>query len=320
MTMTFQHFSTNDVPPSQRYEFWHEKSTQAFVELEIEIEQEPNFYGSFEKTEFASGAITRINSSSSIVHRSEKNIRHSDADCFLISLQLKGDTSLSQDYRSSTLKPGDLAIYDTTRAYDLKLINTNEQIVVEVPRKTCIRSIGIPDRLTAIKLDGNDSHTRICREFLLTLYRDLHNLDLAQQESMMYIFLELMRHAYQPVTREINLSKSPGQQLKFLMIKNHMLENLCDNDMNQESVSKIFGISRRYLNRLFEQEELSFSTWLRKERLERCCRDLENPIYNKHTVLEIAHKWGFNDASHFSRTFKNTYNCTALQYRKQSRL
>ncbi len=316
--MTFHRFSTNDVPPEQRYEIWHEKSTAAFVELDIEVDRQPDFHGSFEKTEFASWAITRINSSSSIVHRSRKNIRHSDADCFLISLQLKGNTSLSQDCQRSILKSGDMAIYDTTRAYDLRLINKNEQIVVEVPRKTCMQLIGIPERLTAITLDGNSSQGRVCREFLLTLYRELHRLNLEQQESMMNMFLELMRHAYQSVIQDMDLSRPLGQRLKFLMIKNHLLENVGDSSLNQETVSWKFGISRRYLNRLFEQEEFSFSTWLRKERLERCCRDLANPIFNKHTVLEIAHKWGFNDASHFSRTFKNSYHCTALQYRKRS--
>ena len=32
-------------------------------------------------------------------------------------------------------------------------------------------------------------------------------------------------------------------------------------------------------------------------------------------LTEIAYRWGFNDSSHFSRSFKAAFGCTAREFR-----
>jgi AraC family transcriptional activator of tynA and feaB len=58
--------------------------------------------------------------------------------------------------------------------------------------------------------------------------------------------------------------------------------------------------------------------WVWSERLERCRRDLEEPLLRVRTVSEIAYSWGFSDVSHFSRSFKQKFGITPRECRQCS--
>nr|WP_281430521.1 helix-turn-helix domain-containing protein [Salinicola acroporae] len=69
-----------------------------------------------------------------------------------------------------------------------------------------------------------------------------------------------------------------------------------------------FKVSRRTLYALFEESSLSISGLIRELRLQRSARELLDPA--PPGVLAVALRWGFNDASHFSRLF-NTASASA---------
>jgi AraC-like DNA-binding protein len=46
------------------------------------------------------------------------------------------------------------------------------------------------------------------------------------------------------------------------------------------------------------------STWIRSRRLDRCRRELVDPLAAHRPVGEVAARWGFPDAAHFSRAFR----------------
>ncbi len=80
-------------------------------------------------------------------------------------------------------------------------------------------------------------------------------------------------------------------------------------------VAAAHGISTRQLHRLFKQAGLSFGTFVRRRRLERCRDDLVDPRLRGLAMTEIAYRWGFSDSSHFSRCFRAAFGCTARAYR-----
>jgi AraC-like DNA-binding protein len=77
-------------------------------------------------------------------------------------------------------------------------------------------------------------------------------------------------------------------------------------------------ISTRHLQKLFEDAGMSFSMYLRDRRLERCRSDLTSPAHRALSVSEICFRWGFNDAAHFSRSFRAKFNMTPRECRNGS--
>ena len=305
-------FSTADVPEHISRDIWREKASQAFVELDIGIDEKNHFFGDFEKKIYSDWAITQISGTASLVRRRRKAIKRSNADCFLISLQLKGTSILRQDHRKSLLKPGDIALYDTTRPYDLNITdNNNAQFVIEVPRKICEDIIKDTKNITAIKITEQQQEAKQFKNFLKSLY-----LSNSVEENKFTDLLNIFSTAFNRSNDKINIEQLSNQSSRVLIIKDFVNRNLEDEHLDQTAVANEFNISRRYLNQLFEHEPLSFSEWLRNSRLEKCSQDLINPSMQNFSVLDIAYKWGFKDPAHFSRLFKKYYKITARDYRK----
>ncbi|MDE1180010.1 helix-turn-helix domain-containing protein [Paraburkholderia sp.] len=101
----------------------------------------------------------------------------------------------------------------------------------------------------------------------------------------------------------------------FLRICQSIDQQLGDAELSLTRVTEQQRVSSRYLQKLFEDAGLSFTTYLRDRRLERCRQDLMSPAHRSLSVSEICFRWGFNDAAHFSRSFRAKYDMTARECR-----
>ena len=77
------------------------------------------------------------------VHRTPALIAQSGQRYFKLNLQLEGTGLLIQDNREAVLRPGDLAIYDTNRPYTLAFEEQARVMVVMFPRDCPIPAAGL---------------------------------------------------------------------------------------------------------------------------------------------------------------------------------
>jgi AraC-like DNA-binding protein len=61
------------------------------------------------------------------------------------------------------------------------------------------------------------------------------------------------------------------------------------------------------LQRVFQEQGVSVSGWIRSRRLDRCRRDLADPGLAQQPIWQIAARHGFPNASHFSRLFRTVH-------------
>jgi AraC-like DNA-binding protein len=73
-------------------------------------------------------------------------------------------------------------------------------------------------------------------------------------------------------------------------------------------------MSVRALHALFEDVDASVAGLVRSQRLARCLEDLQQR--NGGSVTDIAFRWGFCDAAHFSRVFKREFGSTPSDVRQ----
>ncbi|MFT4089963.1 MAG: helix-turn-helix domain-containing protein [Asticcacaulis sp.] len=93
---------------------------------------------------------------------------------------------------------------------------------------------------------------------------------------------------------------------------------LHDPDLTLTRVAEAHGISARYLQKLFSDSQLTFSGYVRLRRLERCHADLISPVYSQLSISEICFRWGFNEAAHFSRSFRERYHVSPRAHRQKA--
>ena len=80
-------------------------------------------------------------------------------------------------------------------------------------------------------------------------------------------------------------------------------------------IAAAHNMSARTLDRLFADQPWSVSGLIRHERLDGVRRDLEDPLLRHRSVAVLAARWGFFDAAHFSRVFRQHYGYPPSQAR-----
>ena len=82
------------------------------------------------------------------------------------------------------------------------------------------------------------------------------------------------------------------------------------------AIAAELGLSAGHVHRLFKGEAAPLAHYIWSRRLEACSRDLLDPRLAGRSVGEIAYSRGFNDAAHFSRSFRERFGCSPREWRQ----
>jgi acetamidase/formamidase/AraC-like DNA-binding protein len=104
----------------------------------------------------------------------------------------------------------------------------------------------------------------------------------------------------------------------FQRIAQTIEAHLHDAGLTLAGLSEAEGLSVRAVQKLFQAEQLNFSQYVRRRRLERTAQDLVDPAQSATLVADIAFRWGFSDPAHFSRAFREQYGVTPSVFRAQA--
>jgi transcriptional regulator GlxA family with amidase domain len=97
----------------------------------------------------------------------------------------------------------------------------------------------------------------------------------------------------------------------------HMRQRLADPALTVQSVAAAHGISVRHLDRILNADGVSPASWIRRQRLDQCRRDLLDPTQRSTPVAVIGGRWGFPDPVVFNRTFQREYGLPPGEYRRR---
>lgn len=249
-------------------------------------------------------------------HLVERTAALVEADCeelIKVSMMLAGRGSFTQSGREAVLGAGDLAVYDTRLPYSLSFDDRFSVLVVMFPRGFLDLPPGMTRALTAVQIDGATGVGAMLRAFLTRLARNLNELGTPAAPRLSATVLDLVTTGLQSQARA-----APDQAL-LLRIQEYIERHLPAADLGPDRIAASHHLSARRLQQLFHEQGISVAGWIRSRRLERCRRDLADPLLAARTVAAIGARWGFPSAQHFSRTFKAEFGCTPAEYRKGAR-
>jgi AraC family transcriptional regulator, positive regulator of tynA and feaB len=128
-------------------------------------------------------------------------------------------------------------------------------------------------------------------------------------------FKELLSASLNEMLQRTSAPLSEYRGAALLRVKAFVDEHLRDPSQDPASVARIVGLSSRYINRLFEEEQSSLGRYIWQRRLERCAARLRDLAWAHVSVSAIAFEHGFNDLSHFSPVFRPRYGQSPRAYR-----
>lgn len=314
-TVLDKFYTTKKLIGNRRAQLWRQFICETFVELDCGSMSTENFFGELRARSVGDLGISTITTDGYDVFRTNKGIKKSSNDAFIVSVQTAGTSTIRQLGREVTLNPGDFTIYDSTMPYHLHFENRLSQLVVKIPRNDLKKYMDTPESLTALHVKGGDGIAQITTNFAQNLFNQSENLSTNMQHQVADTFLSLLTTSLREATSERELAPR-NKATQLFRVKQYISQNLRDPLLSLKVIADEHRISERYLHTLFSNEGITPSRFIWEQRLQSAQTDLANSLLAHRSISEICFAWAFSDTAHFSRAFKKKFGVSPRAFRK----
>ena len=304
-------FSTLDVAPHERIDFWRQMIRRHFVPLRIDPLADRDFDGTVRLRSIGELDVAWVRAQPMLARRTDKHIARSRRDEYFVGLHLHGLAEAEQDGRLATLAPGDFALFDSARPYQIlfRAAGAFDHLILRIPREQLERRVAHPERATARTVKVGSAGGRLAAPVL----RALVSVDVAAP--FVDPALDLIATA---LSQAAGLAGTPVSQRQRTLeeIRRYTLTQLARSDLSPASVAQACFVSPRQIHRLFERQGTTFGRFVREARLRRIHRELADPALADLTISEIGRRNGYRSAPVLTRAFTERYGSGPRAFRQ----
>jgi AraC family transcriptional activator of tynA and feaB len=311
-------YGTHGLPARAKVAYWND----VFAAFHTPIETTPVSPDHFdaEVSMMALGGC-RMGVVSSLPARVQMSAAGAARARHFLHLQLKGRLAVAQDGRDCLLSPGDMVICDSTAPYVLDYREPCSTLVLAIEAGELKKRIPAPAEMLGLKLSGERGLTATTSIMIRSLWEQ-GKAGLIPPEagaSIASTVLDLLATACLSAGVGLTLIADSAVTVgRRLHIRRYIEAHLRDPELSARSIAAAFGISPRYLHIIFAGEDETVSNYVLRRRLEETAKQLIDPAWRKRTITELAFGWGFNNATHFARVFKERTGCSPREYRARA--
>lgn len=319
-------FTTGEIAPADRLDALQDLVNRVFLPISITPHDTAEagapggrngFEGTVSGSELGGVRVWRVRATSMSAVRARRHVESAGIDDYLLALQVTGTAHGSQDGREVTLGPGDFTLFDSSHPYSITFLGGRlfEHVIFQVPRASLGAHREIAGTIARL-VPAASSAGQLIAPYLLTLARPWRSTGSeAPVQSFVDAGLDLAVSAAR-ICSGLDDHASPRGRALTGQLRRYVLAHLSEPELSPDAAAQASYISVRQLHRHFARDGVSFGAWVREERLRRCRDDLTNPQLSDLTIAEIASRWGFGSASHFTRAFAARYGTTPRQLRR----
>jgi len=309
-------FDTATMPPDQRPRRLRDAIASAAVPVEIEHQVGPD-----EVSVRGAGrrlgrlSVLTLTATPLTLRRTVRLARTDPEPSILVELQLAGRRSVVQGHERTVLNPGDLVLLDSSQPYLTTSLDGTSQLSVRIPRA----DLALPDqalaRVAGVGLRPQNPVANLAASYLTRLVGD-HRL---AAEADLDVFeaptTELVRAVVATQLGDGVPAIEVPENTLTLRIMEFAQQHLTDPDLTATKIARANNISVRHLYTTLSRSGVVLGEWIRVRRLEGSRRELARSTATGKTISAIGRAWGFGDATHFSRTFRETFGMSPREWR-----
>ena len=235
----------------------------------------------------------------------------SDPGLLWVALPLEGEALLGSEERG--LGRGDLVIAPPGEGFSLAFDGRFRLLILRVPLAAFRARLLAPRTRKLLHVPGRLGIGHVLSHLLMSVSDSFDSLGADDLRPIDIAVTELLTTC---LAAAATAATSPQAAILHRVCQ-EMEARLGDPSLSPAQLARDTGLSERYVQKLFEIGGESFTLYLRRRRLERCRADFENPQRNHLSITDICFHWGFNDAAHFSRSFRAQFAMSPRECRQQ---
>jgi AraC-like DNA-binding protein len=311
--------STSTVNRDERFAYWLDMVCAVYARLDCDRPTEGEMYGEIDFSQLGSLDLTAVRTNVRSVRRTPSLIGKDDRASLLVQIQRAGRCVVRQDNREAVLSPGDFVLFDTTRPYDLIFdCPEHEVMVVRLPRTALEPHVMNLHELTSITVPGSCAAGHLMLTMVDTLQRSADSLHPSSALSLSEAITSMIAAGLRGLPGANTRRPSNLYSFHVARVKAHVADHLRDPGLTVASIAEAMKMSPDHLSRLFRAEPVPLSRMIWQLRLDACRRELSDPRLSHRHISDIAFGWGFSDATHFGRSFKEQFGVTPRDWRQQA--
>ncbi len=314
-----QRFTTDDVAAAERLDYWRDAICDVFVQLDCTSARRRGFYGHVSTEALEGVSLSLVDADGQHVVRGRRQLAKAREDDFLLSVQMHGTGIVRQDGRDAVLQRGAMALYASTRPYELIFPRPFAQLVVQLPRAVLATAIANPDSLTASALSPDAPETRMLGTAVAELKNNATMLSPASRTHVASSLVQGLAAALATLPQATIARGFDARTQARTRIRAYVEAQLDDPELSASTIAAALGFSRQHLYRLFAGDDESLERYIWRARLERVHADLANPALATLSIADMCSRRGFASPEHFSRMFRARYGTTAQAFRRSRR-
>lgn len=242
--------------------------------------------------------------------RQRRQLADTDGEFVVVLITRSGRETVSQGHAEADMKPGDAVAWDSTKPARFAVWEPLSKRSLLIPRAALDEVSGRTWVTGGVMLNGLAPATRLLTTYLDTLSQALPDLNPSAVAAARNATLELFIGAVR--TEGDAPSTSTARPALRAAMDRFIEQHLLDEAVTPAAIATAHGVSTRTVNRIFNATGQTVSEVIRVRRLARARDDLTK---SDRPISVIAHRWGFSDASHFTRTFRAHYGTSPSDYR-----
>jgi len=304
--------SAEESQRSSNFDYWREVVSDEYVQLECHPQPGQNVADFNAKLRggigFSDVSFSEVVSKPQIAQRTQRQVSKASEDDFLISFQVENQCRVRQYGREALLVPGSFALYSSTTPYTLSFKEDFHQFVIQMPRDVLARHLIEPEKYAAITMNANTGLGLVLKDFIFSLAGELSTEEVNPSDVLSENLVSLIALSFSSTVVQSGLIDTGcAKEILVRRIKNFVESNIFSPGLNNKRIAESQGISVRYLNKLFQDQNESIHEMIVNKRLSTARELLSSENSARPTIESVAYRVGFSDASHFSRAFKMRY-------------
>lgn len=308
------HWSTLDHDGTERYAAWEHQLNTVYCNWEMNQPIGPDFRANIRHRSLDRLKIIDCVCDPCGASRAHRLMGSDTSEILGVQLVVEGREMIRIGDDEILLEKGDMILWDNTRPMRFEVLERLHKLSFIMPLGRFKNWLPATWYSVDRKIARGSRAGKLLSLYMTSLTSQFLDGETSNGDALTEATIGLIVNA---LGRESCQETETLREAQMLRVKRFIAENLDQPDLSPGRIADATRISVRYLHWLFEPTGSTVGRHIIEQRLQRCRRELSNPMMRHRTITDIAFSWGFQNLTHFSRRFKQEFDLSPYAFRHQ---